>query len=159
MAANIPTLQYKSHSANPVRNVIQLQSPTALAAGPLLTYVIPFRCEIGQIAAYAGTAGTGGGSTVLDILVSHLNLTTGVYDTPTSLWGTAANRPTMLAVNTGLFNVARPDWLTNAATLAAGQALSSSLALKPGDVISVSAAISSTGHALFALSIALHLRG
>lgn len=154
MAVNIPAPFFRGFSPNPVRSgVSYFGAAVALTgAGQLLTqHLVLFRCEIAQIMAYAGTAGTGGASTVLDVLVSHVNLTTGVYDTPTSIWATTANKPTMLALNTGLFSTAKPDYLSGT---------SYSLALKPGDLIQlVCPTISSTGHALVNFSVALHLRG
>jgi hypothetical protein len=151
MAANIPAPFYKSSSSNPVRNVVEIYNTAALTVATLNQFVVPYRCEIGQIVAYAGTAGTVSGSSVLDILVSHVNLTTGVYDTPTSIWTTAANRPTMLSLNTGLFSLARPD----------KSATSYGLALNVGDLINFTCASigGGLGHALVCMSVALHIRG
>lgn len=50
------------------------------------------------VKAYAGTAGSGAGNTVIDILRNG-----------TSMWTTAANRPTLAAASTGEFANSDPD--------------------------------------------------
>ena len=59
---------------------------------------IPMDCVIGGIRAYAETAGSGSGNTVLDVLKNG-----------STIWSTAANRPTLLGTDTGDFASTAPD--------------------------------------------------
>jgi hypothetical protein len=148
MAVNIPSPFFKSSSAFATRHIIDHYQAAAVTVATLKTFVAPFRCEIGQIVASCG--GAGAGITVLDVLVSHINLATGVYDTPTSIWTTAANRPTMPAAGTGVYSLAKPD----------RSATSYGCALNVGDIVSITgASVGAGGSTLLSVSIALHIRG
>ncbi len=57
----------------------------------------PFACRIGGIQADARTAGSGAGSTVLDVLVNG-----------TSIWTTTSLRPTLASASTGAFTLSKP---------------------------------------------------
>ena len=59
---------------------------------------IPMDCVIGGIRAYAETAGSGSGNTVLDVLKNG-----------STIWRTAANKPTLLGTDTGNFDSTDPD--------------------------------------------------
>ena len=59
---------------------------------------IPMDCIIGGIRAYAETAGSGSGNTVLDVLKNG-----------STIWRTAANKPTLLGTDTGNFDSTDPD--------------------------------------------------
>lgn len=114
-----------------VAGLVAGYSSAATTAAQFLTEIqLPFACLIKGIQGHGTTAGTGAGSTVLDILVNG-----------TSIWSTAADRPTLLAVSTGAFAIAnRPG----------------AIALKRGDILSLQvASISSTGHARLKLTVGL----
>jgi hypothetical protein len=104
--------------------------PSATTAGQYLTELqMPFAARLGGIQATAQLAGSGAGSTVLDVLING-----------TSIWTTTASRPTLLALSTGSFAVVSPGART----------------LKRGDRLSLLvAAISTTGHARVALTVAI----
>jgi len=77
--------------------------------------------RIGGIIANAVTAGTGGGNTVLDVLLNG-----------TSIFTVTASRPTLLATSTGNFTSKVPN----------------TRGVKPGDRITVIClSVSTTGHA------------
>jgi hypothetical protein len=77
--------------------------------------------KIGGIQAYARTAGTGVGNTVLDIFVNGV-----------SIWNRSGDRPTLAATSTGAFVLQAPVNLT----------------VQIGDRIDIQvASISSSGHA------------
>ena len=59
---------------------------------------IPMDCVIGGIRAYAETAGSGSGNTVLDVLKYG-----------STIWHTAGNKPTLLGTDTGNFDSTEPD--------------------------------------------------
>lgn len=85
--------------------------------------------KIGGASAQAVTAGTGGGNTVLDILVNGV-----------SIFGAAGDKPTLLATNTGVFTMAVPT----------------SKALRYEDRISVIVlSVSTTGHARLSFTLGL----
>jgi hypothetical protein len=91
------------------------------AALVLWKYVTVSFGRIKGVKAYAGTAGTGGGNTVLDITING-----------TSIWSVAGNKPTLAATSTGEFANSDPD---------VG-------AFRPGDRVSMLvSSISTTGHA------------
>lgn len=116
--------------ASSVLAVVSGYSVAAVTAAQYLVELqLPFACRVGGIQARAATAGTGAGSTVLDVLING-----------TSIWTVAASRPTLLAASTGSFASLRAP----------------SNSLKRGDVLSLQvASISSTGHARLALTLAL----
>jgi hypothetical protein len=104
-------------------------SAATAASQYLLELQMPCAARIGGIQARAAVVGTGAGSTVLDVLING-----------TSIWTTAASRPTLLAASTGSFALLAPKATT----------------LKRGDVLSlIVASISSTGHARLALTVAI----
>ncbi len=112
-----------------IGNLHAYNAAAVTAALPLLAWTAPFQCRIGGIQANGATAGTGGGSTVLDITING-----------TSVWVTTANRPTLLAVSTGNFALLAPDSRT----------------IKRGDqVVMLVLTISTTGHALLNFSLTL----
>lgn len=81
--------------------------------------------------ASAGTAGTGAGDTVLDILLNG-----------TSIFTTAANRPTLLATSTGAFANTLPD----TKRVVAGDRIS---------LICLSVSGAGTGHAKVAFTVVI----
>lgn len=119
-------------NANPIRQVVVGYANAAVTASQFLTeFVAPAPMRIGAVVAYAGTAGTGGASTVVDVLKNGV-----------SVYATATDRPTLLAVSTGEFNNPAPTTKSIAA----------------GDRIAIQVAtISSTGHARLGVSVALEL--
>lgn len=124
-------------SANPVRESAKGYSNAAVTANQILNeVVVPVRCEIGALTATAVTAGTGAGSTVLDVLLNG-----------TSIWATAANKPTLAAASTGEFASTKPDAGTNAC--------------RPGDrlTLQVSSIPATTGHARVMIALCLNMRG
>lgn len=85
--------------------------------------------RIGGIAVKAATAGTGGASTVVDVLLNG-----------TSIWTTGTDRPTLAATQTGAFTMAPPNVR----------------GLKYEDTLTIQVAtISSTGHARVAVTVGL----
>lgn len=84
-------------------------SNAAVTANQYLTeYLVLTACQVGGVAAYAATAGSGAGTTVVDVLKNG-----------TSIWTTAANRPTLAAASTGEFASTAP----NVSTLIGGDRL------------------------------------
>lgn len=82
-----------------VVDVVQGYSFAAVTANEVLTeYVSTVFGRITGIKFLAVVAGTGAGSTVGDVLING-----------TSVWATAANKPTLAAASTGEFNNATPD--------------------------------------------------
>lgn len=100
------------------------------AAQVLSETVFPwFSGRIGGMEFSAVTAGTGGGNTVLDVLLNG-----------TSIWTNAADKPTLLATATGRFTQAAPNVK----------------GLKYGDRLTVIAlTVSTTGHARVSGAVAL----
>ena len=113
-------------------DVVTGYSNAAVTASQFLNeYIVVFFGRITGIKVYATTAGTGGGNTVVDVLVNG-----------TSIWATAGNKPTLLATSTGEFANAVGD---------AGR-----VGVRPGDRIALQvASISSTGHARLSASAAI----
>lgn len=116
-----------------VATVVQGYSNAAVTASQVLTeFVAPVWGRITGIKANAQTAGTGAGNTVIDVLKNG-----------TSIWVTAAQRPTLAAASTGEFN----------------NALGSPgrTGVRPGDVLSVTVATipATTGHARVMASVAI----
>lgn len=107
---------------NSVIDSLQGYNLTAVTAAQVLWKCVPpFFGRIKGVKAFADTAGTGAGNTVLDITRNG-----------TSIWTTAANRPTLAATSTGEFANSDPD-LGN---------------FRPGDQLAlIVSAISTTGHA------------
>lgn len=115
-----------------VRFDIKGFSSAAVTAGQILTQaVLPARARIIAVVANADTAGTGAGNTVLDILQKS-----GAATTYTSCFTTAANRPFMLATDTGEFVCALPDPGSNTREFAQGTCIQIKVL-----------SISTTGHA------------
>lgn len=106
-------------------------APAAVTAGAYLAErVILYPCRLTAVKAYANVAGTGGGSTVVDVLVNGV-----------SVWSAPANRPTLAATAVGEFANTHPNRGT---------------ALDPGDRVAVQvAAVSTTGHGRVAVGAAL----
>lgn len=119
-------------NAYPVKTVVDAYSVAAVTAGPLILkrWVCPMNAaRIGAVVANAGSAGTGGASTVIDILKNG-----------TSIWTTGTDRPTLLAASTGEFANQPPNVR----------------ALQKGDVLDIRVVtISTTGHALVAVGVAI----
>lgn len=90
-------------------------------------WIAPFPGRIAAVKVNARTAGTGGGNTVMELLKNG-----------TTMYSTAANRPTLLATSTGEFANTNPDVRS----------------FNAGDVIALQcASISSTGHAAVAYTV------
>ena len=84
-------------------------------------WVAPFPGRIAAVNVNGRTAGTGGGNTVMELLKNG-----------TTMYTTAANRPTLAATSTGAFANTNPDIRS----------------FVPGDVIALQCStVSSTGHA------------
>mgnify|MGYP003575583286 CR=1 FL=1 len=84
-------------------------------------WVATFPGRISAVAVNARTAGTGGGNTVMEL-----------FKNGTTMYTTAANRPTLLATSTGAFANTNPDIRS----------------FVPGDVIALQCStVSTTGHA------------
>jgi hypothetical protein len=84
-----------------VADVISVGSTAAVTAAQILTaqpYLCTFNGRIQAIKGYAGAAGTGAGSTVLDVQINGQ-----------SVWSQASSRPTLAAASTGEFNNAIGD--------------------------------------------------
>jgi hypothetical protein len=113
-----------------VLSTLQGYGSAAVTAGQVLSeHVLAHDARLGGVAAYASTAGTGLGDTVLDVLKNG-----------TSIWAATGDRPTLAATSTGAFANAAP----------------SHRAAQAGDLLTLKvASISSTGHARVALAIAL----
>lgn len=116
---------------SPVEHVLGLVAgygSGAVAAGQVLAQaVLPCDACLGGVQAWAATAGTGVGSTVLDVLVDGAS----VY---------AAAKPTLAATATGAFASGRP----------------SRRALPAGALLSlIVLSVSSTGHAKLAVTVAI----
>ena len=118
--------------AKNVVHVAQGYSSTAVTAAQVLTeFVSVVFGRISGIKFFAVTAGTGGGNTVGDVLLNG-----------TTIWATAANRPTLAALSTGEFNNAVPD--------------PGSRGIRPGDRITIQVnSVSTTGHARLMASVAI----
>lgn len=92
---------------------------------------IPQACVLGGVKVYAGAAGSGAGSTVVDILLNG-----------TSVYKSTADRPTLAALSTGEF----------------ANKLPARRAISVGDIIAIKViSISSTGHARLGVGVALEL--
>lgn len=117
-------------NAFPVHGLATAYSLAAVTATTLAEYVMVFPGRIGAVKAYAATAGTGAGNTVVDVLLNG-----------TSIWTAAGNKPTLLATATGEFANTAPD----------------TRSFQPGDRITISTTISTTGHARLSVSVALEL--
>lgn len=107
---------------------------SAVSAGQYLAeYIAVCPGQFGAIKAYAYTAGTGGGNTVLDILKNG-----------TSIYSASGNKPTLAATSTGQF--------ANAAI--------STTRFQAGDVIALQVlSISTTGHARLMMTLGLQDSG
>jgi hypothetical protein len=85
-------------NAHPVRHVFTMYVLGASTAVTVAEMIVPFDGQIRAVAAYAETAGVGAGNTVLDLLKNG-----------TTMYTTAANRPTLLGTATGEFANTVPD--------------------------------------------------
>lgn len=119
-------------SAFAVREIVQGYASAAVTAAQVIhQMVVPCRCRVAAVKAYASVAGTGAGNTVLELKKNG-----------TTMYTTAANRPTLLATSTGEFANTNPDVRE----------------LLPGDLLSLEvASVSTTGHGKVAYSVALEL--
>ena len=118
-------------NAYPVKTVVSAYSAAAVAAAAtLVRWVCPMNAaRIGAVVANAPTAGTGGASTVVDVLKNGV-----------SVWTAGADRPTLLAASTGEFNNTQPNVRS----------------LQKGDVLTITVpTISTTGHAGLSVSVAI----
>jgi len=117
-------------NAFPIREIIVGYNVAAVTASLYLNEVIlPFKGRILAVKVYAVTAGTGAGNTVVDVLLNG-----------TTIWATAANKPTLLATATGEF----------ANTMPTTQSFNESDRLTL-----IVASISTTGHARLSVSVAV----
>ena len=113
----------RAQSKNITGYVTGYSNAAVTAAQVLNEFVAVSFGRITGVKFYAVTAGTGGATTVGDVLKNG-----------TSIWATAANRPTLLATSTGEFANSVGD--------------AGSVAVRPGDRITLQInSISSTGHA------------
>src|SRR6266581_4206595 len=111
----------RSGGASIIATVPVFNLAAVTAAQVLQEVTVAHYGRIGGVAFNAVTAGTGGGNTVLDVLLNG-----------TSIYTVTASRPTLLATSTGLF--------TNKQANTRG--------LKPGDRLTVIClSVSTTGHA------------
>jgi hypothetical protein len=103
---------------------------TVTAALNAFEFVVPVWCRIGAVQVYAGTAGSGVGSTVVDLLRNGV-----------SVWHSAGSKPTLAAASTGAFANLAPD----------------SRVLKPGDLLTwqVLSVPSVAGHSRLTVTAAL----
>ncbi len=76
------------------------------AGQPLTVWTAPFDCRLGGMQAWAAAAGTGAGSTILDIFIYA-----GDGVTANSIWSAAGDRPTLATASIGSFALARPKQL------------------------------------------------
>ena len=107
-------------------------SSGAVSAGTIKEFVSPCAGTINAVEANAATAGTGAGSTRLQVLVNGVD----VYQ------DVATNAPSLLAASTGRFSTVAPP--------------AARAAVKAGDLITLgTASVSTTGHARLAFSIGL----
>jgi hypothetical protein len=115
-------------------DTIQAGSLAAVTAAQTLNtsgvpYLAPFNGRIRAVKVYCGTAGTGGGNSVFDVLINGV-----------SLWSQAAARPTLAALSTGEANNAVGDRGS----------------FRSGDRITATcASVSTTGHAVVSVAIAI----
>lgn len=92
---------------------------------------IPQACVLGGIKVHAGTAGSGAGSTVVDVLLNGV-----------SVYKNATDRPTLAALSTGEF----------------ANVLPARRRIAVGDVLAIKvASTSATGHARLGVGISLEL--
>jgi hypothetical protein len=122
---------YRGGSSYAAAGIINGYSAAAVTAGQNLSEArFPWTSgRIGGIEAGAGVAGTGAGTTVLDVLVNGV-----------SIWNTAGDRPTLLATSTGTFAMNPPN----------------AKGLRYGDLVQLQvASVSTTGHARQALTVGL----
>jgi hypothetical protein len=110
---------------------------TAVTAGQaLIDFAVPCDCKIGGVKARAEVAGTGAGSTVLDVLLNGV-----------SVWDATADKPQLAATLTGEFASKVPA----RRSLRAGSGAGGS-----GDYLGVKvSSVSSTGHGRVSVAIAL----
>src|SRR5262245_31805297 len=113
----------RAQAKNVADTIAGCSNAAVIATQVLTEYVVTVFGRLTGIKFLAVTAGTGGASTVCDVLLNG-----------TSVWSVAANRPTLLATSTGEFANSLPD--------------PGSRGVRPGDRITLQVnTISSTGHA------------
>ncbi|HKF33708.1 MAG TPA: hypothetical protein VKB37_15190 [Jatrophihabitantaceae bacterium] len=122
----------RAQAKNVVDNVCGYSNAAVTAAQILNEYVSTVYGRLTGIKFLAVTAGSGAGNTVGDVLKNG-----------TSIWATAANRPTLAAASTGEFNNAIGD--------------AGSVAIKPGDRITlqINTIPATTGHARVAATASI----
>src|SRR2546425_11912972 len=81
-----------------VTTIVGYSAAALTAAQTLVEWIAPYPCRIGAVKVNGRTAGTGGGNTVMELLKNG-----------TTMYTTAANRPTLLATSTGEFANTNPD--------------------------------------------------
>jgi hypothetical protein len=114
----------RAQAKNIVDNVTGYSSAAVTAAQILNEYVVTCFGRLTGVKFLAVTAGSGAGNTVGDVLKNG-----------TSIWATAANRPTLAAASTGEFTNSIGD--------------AGSVSIRPGDRITlqVNTIPATTGHA------------
>jgi len=114
----------RAQAKNTIDTVTGYSNAAVTAAQVLNEYVATSYGRLTGIKFLAVTAGSGAGNTVGDVLKNG-----------TSIWATAANRPTLAAASTGEFNNTIGD--------------AGSVAIKPGDRITlqINSIPATTGHA------------
>jgi hypothetical protein len=122
----------RAQSKNIIDNCCGYSSAAVTAGQIIYEYVVVAFGRLSGIKFLAVTAGSGAGNTVGDVLING-----------TSVWASAANRPTLAAASTGEFNNAVPDPNTRS--------------VRPGDRITlqINTIPATTGHARLMASVAL----
>ena len=119
----------RQRSAFPIRHTFEHYTAAALTTGTAKhRWVAPTDMRILDVIVNSGAAGTGGTSTIIDVNVNG-----------TTIYGTQANRPTLLVADSGFYTKAGPNSVTH---------------VKAGDVITYDVdQISTTGPTLTNIAI------
>lgn len=122
----------RAQAKNVIDNVCGYSSAAVTAAQVLQEVVVTTSARLTGIKFLAVTAGSGAGNTVGDVLING-----------TSVWASAANKPTLASASTGEFNNAVPDPNTRA--------------VRPGDRITlqINTIPATTGHARVMATVSL----